>query len=370
MRNIFLISSLLFFLSCKDSVENKGTEGKYKVNIVSTTVLADTFYLKQIIGSNLKTVDSIIITDKKEFSVEGKLDEAAFFSLQSKKTKLYSFFAIDNEPITIYLDQKELLFVKSYSGAALNTFLKKIDKTNTGFQQITDSLNQLYIMYANTSPVAGKAVMEKYKTESVKFNDEIKNLIRTNIKSIVSVYATEFLNKDQEFSFLDSLSTDLKALNSTSDYVSAFIKNIDKFKNTNIGNIATNFTLDTPDRNKISLADYKGKYTLIDFWASWCGPCRKENPALVKVYQKYKDKNFAILGVSLDDDLLKWKNAIAADGLSWKHVSDLKGWENKVAVMYGVESIPQSFLLDTEGKIIAKSIRSDELDVLLNKLLK
>ncbi len=108
---------------------------------------------------------------------------------------------------------------------------------------------------------------------------------------------------------------------------------------------------------------------LIDFWASWCPPCRAENPNVVAAYKKYKDKNFTVLGVSLDNDRDKWKQAIEKDGLNWTQVSDLKGWDSETAAMYGVQSIPANFLLDPSGKIIATNLRGDDLDRVLNSKL-
>jgi peroxiredoxin len=120
----------------------------------------------------------------------------------------------------------------------------------------------------------------------------------------------------------------------------------------------------------VSLSSFRGKYLLVDFWASWCGPCRAENPNVVKAYNQYKDKNFTILSVSLDQDKSKWLEAIKKDGLTWTHVSDLKYWNNAVAVQFGIQSIPASFILDPNGKIIAKDLRGDALDSFLKTNLK
>ncbi|WP_285008410.1 TlpA disulfide reductase family protein [Pedobacter faecalis] len=119
-----------------------------------------------------------------------------------------------------------------------------------------------------------------------------------------------------------------------------------------------------PDKNgkAVSLADFKGKVVLVDFWASWCGPCRKENPNLVKAYEKYHDKGFEIIGISLDDKKDRWLAAIEADKLNWVHASDLKGWKSDLALEYGIKSIPMSFLVDASGKIIAKDLRGDALE--------
>ena len=129
-----------------------------------------------------------------------------------------------------------------------------------------------------------------------------------------------------------------------------------------IGGVAPDIKLNGPDGKPVSLSSLRGKVVLIDFWASWCGPCRRENPNVVKMYQKYKDQGFEIFGVSLDNDANRWKGAIQTDGLTWFHGSDLMGWKSKPAQMYQVHSIPATFLLDKQGKIIAKGLRGAELE--------
>lgn len=134
--------------------------------------------------------------------------------------------------------------------------------------------------------------------------------------------------------------------------------------------VKPDFTLPDRDGKLFKLSSLKGKVVLVDFWASWCGPCRKENPNLVKAYAKYHDKGFEIVGVSLDDKKEAWLKAIEADKLSWLHVSDLKGWKSDLATEYGIRSIPTSFLVDENGKIIAKDLRGEELDKKLSAIYK
>ena len=135
------------------------------------------------------------------------------------------------------------------------------------------------------------------------------------------------------------------------------------------GAMAPEINLKTPEGETLALSSLRGKVVLIDFWASWCGPCRKENPNVKIIYDKYKDKGFEIYGVSLDNNGDQWKAAIAKDGLGWKHVSDLGGWKSSAAQLYQVHSIPQTFLLDKEGRIIKSGFRSHELETLLQDLL-
>jgi len=134
------------------------------------------------------------------------------------------------------------------------------------------------------------------------------------------------------------------------------------------GAVAPDFAQITPEGDSLSLSDLRGKVVLVDFWASWCGPCRRENPHVKKIYDKYKDKGFDILGVSLDRKKESWERAIEQDGLPWHHISDLKGWKNSVALMYNVSSIPHTILLDQEGRIVASKLRGPQLEQELEKI--
>jgi peroxiredoxin len=136
-----------------------------------------------------------------------------------------------------------------------------------------------------------------------------------------------------------------------------------------MGQLAPEFVQNDTDNKPVNLKDFRGQYVLLDFWASWCGPCRLENPNVVEAYNKYKDKNFTVLGISLDRERQKWLQAINDDRLTWTHVSDLKFWGNEVAKMYKVQSIPQNFLLDPQGKIVGKNLRGSELHSFLDRLL-
>ncbi|UYQ95978.1 TlpA family protein disulfide reductase [Chitinophaga horti] len=137
-----------------------------------------------------------------------------------------------------------------------------------------------------------------------------------------------------------------------------------------VGTAAPEFSQTSTNGKPLALSGLRGKYVLIDFWASWCGPCRKVNPDLVKLYEQFKGNSFEILGVSLDSDDAKWKEAIQKDGLTWQHTSDLKGWKNDVAALYGIKAVPQNFLVDPSGKVIAKNLRIAQLEEELRKLLK
>lgn len=163
------------------------------------------------------------------------------------------------------------------------------------------------------------------------------------------------------------LSADIKTSPAGTEYATQ----LEKMKKTAVGAMAPDFTETDTTGKAVSLHDFKGKYVLIDFWASWCGPCRAENPNVVKAYNTYKDKNFTILGVSLDQPGKKdnWLKAINDDHLTWTQVSDLKFWKNEAAQLYAVQAIPQNFLVGPDGKIVAKNIRGEDLNNKLKELL-
>lgn len=196
--------------------------------------------------------------------------------------------------------------------------------------------------------------------------------IKEHPESYFSLIALQNLNRQNvdvktASPLFDNLAQNLQS----SDLGKVLKERIDRAAKTEIGAMAPDFTQEDPDGNLISLSDFKGQYVMIDFWASWCGPCRQENPNLKKAYEKFKDRGFTVLGVSLDNPGKKqaWLDAIEKDDLPWKQVSDLKGWGNEAAQLYSVSGIPESFLVDPEGKIIAKRLRGERLFEVLEEVL-
>jgi peroxiredoxin len=199
----------------------------------------------------------------------------------------------------------------------------------------------------------------------------LQNYVNANPKSYFSIIAISQLGQAGiDVSVLAPLYAKLDTSLKSTETGKQLKKSINALLPTALGAMAPDFTQNDPNGNPVSLSSFKGKYVLIDFWASWCGPCREENPNVVKAYNKFKNKNFTILGVSLDkpEGKADWLAAIKNDGLTWTQVSDLRYWGNKVALLYAVQSIPHNFLLDPSGKIIAKDLRGSDLDAKLTQI--
>jgi peroxiredoxin len=213
----------------------------------------------------------------------------------------------------------------------------------------------------------------------------MKNKAGTSKDPLVALYYTSFLRMDKYPQENKDMITRLEKEMPNSSYSKEMRSQYDKIEaqlkaqqasqnaeaSTAIGAFAPDLSFPSPDGKTIKLSELRGKIVLLDFWASWCGPCRRENPSVVAAYNKFKDKGFTIYSVSLDQDGGKWKAAIDQDGLLWpNHVSDLGGWQSAPARIYGVNSIPAQFLLDKDGKIIAKNLRGEQLEQKLAELLK
>ena len=198
---------------------------------------------------------------------------------------------------------------------------------------------------------------------------KIKAFIEKADNSIVSVFPASQLNMDDDLDYLAPLAERLYEKYPHEGMVANLKSKVDAVKNTAVGQMAPEISLNNPEGKEVSLSSLRGKYVLIDFWASWCGPCRQENPNVVRMYEKYKDKGFEIYGVSLDRDEAAWLRAIEKDGLDWVHVSDLNFWNSTVVPLYNIEGIPMTVLVDKEGKIIAKNLRGPSLEAKLSELL-
>ncbi|WP_018620270.1 TlpA disulfide reductase family protein [Spirosoma luteum] len=213
-------------------------------------------------------------------------------------------------------------------------------------------------------------IEQEYQTAEQEVVNKVKAMLPAMGTSLASLFALNFINIDTDFAVYDEMAQRFEKENPNSPHAKSLIGRVARIKGVSVGAPAPEIALSDTTGMPVPLSSLRGKYVLVDFWASWCGPCRNENPNVVRMYNKFKDKGFAIYSVSLDKDKNSWTKAIRNDNLIWTHVSDLKFWQSAAAQQYGVQAIPATFLLDRTGKIIAKNLRGDALEQKLEEVLK
>lgn len=365
MKKIFLLLALsLVLFSCSDGFVINGT---VKDIADGTTVKLER--QQESLGF-VVTIDTAVVNDGK-FTFRGKTDEAAVYQIAIDSLRGKSPVIVENEEIDIEINKDNILLNKisgTYNNEQLTQYSAQIDKIQRkvkDFQKANDAVMQ------KAKSTRDTAAIHRLFEENKKIKDEVREEMlafqakytETHPKSFISLilikgaigYPGSNIKQLQErFGNLDpALKKSVAGKN--------LEKMLEEMKTVNVGRRAPNFTAPNADGKMTSLNGSIGRVTIIDFWASWCPPCRKENPNMVALYNEFHDKGLNIIGVSLDKDADKWKEAIAKDKLVWPQVSNLKHWEDPIAELYGVDALPATYVLNQYGVVVAKGLSGEAL---------
>ena len=316
-----------------------------------------------------------------EFTFKGTVSEPTVAMLSVRyekqpgeeraKQQGMSFFL---EPAKIEINAKDSIKNNKVKGSAGQADLEKLQKAQ---EESSTELNKLYDEYGVAKKASNKEEMSRLEEKINEADEQMRekvfgSFLHQNPSSPLALYALQqYAGWDIDPSKVEPLYNLLPSSQKERASAKALKDLLDIAKKTAVGSVAMDFSQNDTLGHPVALSSFRGKYVLVDFWASWCGPCRAENPNVVKTFNKFKDKNFTVLGVSLDrpNGKEKWMKAIHDDGLAWNHVSDLKFWDNEAAKQYGIRAIPQNVLIDPQGKIIAKNLNGEKLDKKLSELL-
>ncbi len=376
-----LLILVVAFAACKD----KKDDGSFTVNGKIKNVENQQVYLEELYFSqqNPQVLDTAEIKDGK-FSLTTKATEQGLYRIRFEKIQSGFIFINDAPKINFDADINDV----SLEGPTFNTpangqlkaFLSNIDGRRKQLMAIGNNIDSLRKLNVPDSVLqVQNADLFKVRNDFTQFITSYIDTVKQPVIALFAVGYTQGIDPALLTKVIPPLATRFPKHQGIIGVVTQFneMMSADKQPSTpaksgapGIGSVAPDFTMADKDGKPFSLSSLRGKYVLVDFWASWCGPCRGENPNVVAAYNQFKNKNFTILGVSLDEDKSKWLEAIKKDGLTWHHVSDLKGWENATVAMFGYDGIPYNVLLDPSGKIIATSLRESALQAKLAEVLK
>jgi len=365
--SICLLVLCIFHISCNNSKSKK--ESTYFIlGKIDGITEGQMIVCKQ--ESDDAKSDTAFANKEGGFSFSGKLTEPVFATIyfpqaanEPSEVGISLFLEADSIHIQANKNNlEEATVIGGENNKDLLAFQNLIKPFNTRMLALQDSMR-----VANA--VTGKDIQEQIMHLQSDRGQLVEKYINDNPKSTTAAYlAFHFYSYNPNVEKMNLVYKNMPSSQQTSFYGLKIKQIIDALNATSIGAEAPAFTAKNLEGKPISLSTFRGKYVLLDFWASWCGPCRQENPNVVKAYNLFKSKNFTILGFSLDDDKAAWNQAITNDQLTWNHASDLGGWQSTVANLYHVQSIPANFLIDPNGKIIAKDLRGDDLINTLNQV--
>ena len=361
MIGVWTLAVMAFF-SCGGN--DAASEGKVQITGKVENAPEGLVVLTQYTDSRPKVLDTLEVDSNGEFSYDLEVTTPTFYELNlyGQRAVKLALFKENVEVAYNFSDPASL----QIEGSADSKEMLKLEKLMEEYQLTVNKLNEQYYeaMSKNDAETIKRIQLDAMNLETQQA-EKVKEMITSMGDSFASLAAIGLLNPKNDFPFIDELISKLNTNYPGTSSIMQMKQQLDEMRALSVGQVAPDFELPDPDGKMVKLSDLRGKYVLIDFWAAWCKPCRQENPNVVRLYNQYKDKGFEVFGVSLDRTKEDWVKAIADDQLTWTHVSDLKYFNSAAAELYKIEAIPATYMIDPDGKIIARDLRGPSLE---NKL--
>ncbi|HWZ13716.1 MAG TPA: TlpA disulfide reductase family protein [Mucilaginibacter sp.] len=359
-----IILASLFTVSCKDN--NAFTIS----GTVSNPGSLKQIYLMEADSTQIAVVDSTNLSDQGKFRFKRKSPYSNLYKIRIGGS-IFDLIAKNGDAIDFTTNLTDNTHAYQVTGSAESDKIKEFNRISNFYGEKNSKLAQEYQdkvqAQGKQSDSLIKIYMPVFQKNLSLYSAEVLKFIRANKNSLAAYYAATSLDLTRYEPQLIAYADSIKGQFTDNPSVQHFITQMTMLKPLSIGHPAPDFTTGGIDGKPVKLSDYKGKYVMLDFWASWCGPCRQENPNVVKQYAIYKPLGLNILGISLDVDRGKWEQAVKTDKLTWAHASDLKNFEGPTERLYHIEAIPSNFIINPQGIIIAKNITGVDLEEFLSK---
>jgi peroxiredoxin len=370
MKNLIFVLVLFIVASCANESNSNAAQVAYEIEgTFSNHTGSFPIYLDKLSYSGSQTIDTAIVSADGNFKMKGTVPQAGLYMLRVSQDRSWVMI-VDKEKVKFTADYNDI-FNYSLSSApnkVLSGFVNNIGKERSGLQEYQNTFMQAQMM---GDAVSMENAQNLYNEAVLKYNAAIQAMADTTKFPLVGLFAITMLNMEQNAVYVEQYAQKIKKELPDNELAKEFVARVESETKIAVGKAAPNFQLKNMKGETVSLDDAKGKVILLDFWASWCRPCRMENPNVVRLYDQYKEKGFTVFSVSLDNNLQKWVGAIEQDKLSWSHHgSNLLGWQCPVAQQYKVSSIPQTYLIDKNGIIIGKNLRGIDLENKLTEIFK